>query len=209
MEAYIYQAALLCADCAVITMDEFELFNMLGGSSSPFRRPKPWTDSDAYPQGPYSAGGGEADSPQHCDACGVFLENTLTGDGSRYVNERLIEHARDGSGDRDVLTTWAKYYNAQVYEPGEVTDEDLEFEYSLDDDNWGSVMAWWFTIAGELYTRNETLPAEWKYEPGLRPVDPDDHKAPLVAAVPTAILFEFMKTIESDASRLKSEGKDY
>ena len=100
MEAYIYQVALLCTDCAVITMNEFELFNMLGGSSSPFRRPKPWTDSDAYPQGPYPAGGGEADSPQHCDACGVFLENPLTGDGSRYVNEHLIEHARDGSGER-------------------------------------------------------------------------------------------------------------
>ena len=49
MEAYIYQAALLCADCAVITMNEFELFNMLGGSSSPFRQPKPWTDSDRPP----------------------------------------------------------------------------------------------------------------------------------------------------------------
>src|SRR5436190_15503754 len=46
---YIYQGALLCADCAVITMNEFELFNMLGGSSSPFRRPKPRTDSDSYP----------------------------------------------------------------------------------------------------------------------------------------------------------------
>jgi hypothetical protein len=91
MDAYIYQAALLCADCAVITMNEFELFNMLGGSSSPFRRPKPWTDSDSYPQGPYTAGGGEADTPQHCDACGVFLENPLTTDGSRYVNEQLSD----------------------------------------------------------------------------------------------------------------------
>jgi hypothetical protein len=209
MEAYIYQAALLCTDCAVITMNEFELFNMLGASSSPFRLSKPWTDSDSYPQGPYPAGGGEADSPQHCDACGVFLENPLTGDGSRYVNEQLIEHARDGSGARDVLAVWAKYYNAQVYEPGDVTHEVLEFEYSLDDDEWGSVMAWWFTIAGELYTRNETLPAEWKYEPGIRPVDPDDHKAPLVAAASTAILFEFRKTIELDANRLKAEGKDH
>jgi hypothetical protein len=210
MNAYVYQATLLCENCALERMSEQEFARMLYGSNPwPKYWTKPWTDGDSYPQGPYPNGGGEADSPQHCDACGVFLENPLTGDGSRYVNEHLIEHARDGSGNRDVLTTWAKYYNAQVYEPGEVTHEDLEFEYSLEDDNWGSVMAWWFTIAGELYTRNETLPAEWKYEPGIRPVDPDDHKAPLVAGAPTAILFEFMKTIEPDASRLKAEGKDY
>ena len=70
-------------------------------------------------------------------------------------------------------------------------------------------MAWWFTIAGELYTRNETLPAEWKYEPGLRPVDPDDHKAPLIAGATTATLLGFMEVIQADARRLKAEGKDY
>ena len=38
-------------------------------------------DSDDLPKGPYSNGGGEADTPQHCDGCGAFLENPLTGDG--------------------------------------------------------------------------------------------------------------------------------
>jgi len=28
--------------------------------------------------GPYPDGGGEADAPQHCGGCGVFLENPLT-----------------------------------------------------------------------------------------------------------------------------------
>jgi hypothetical protein len=209
MDAYLYQAALLCADCAVITMNEIELLNMLGGSSSPFRRTKPWTDSDSYPQGPYPDGGGEADTPQHCDACCIFLKNPLTTDGSRYLNEQLIEHARDGSGDADVLASWARYYNAQVYEPGEVTREDLEFEYSLEDDEWGSVMSWWFTIAGELYTRNEALPVEWQYQPGLYPVDPDDRKAPLVASATTETLMRFMEDIEDDVKRLKAEGEDY
>jgi hypothetical protein len=70
-------------------------------------------------------------------------------------------------------------------------------------------MGWWFTIAGELCTRNETLPAEWKYKPGIHPLDLDDHNAPLVAGASTAILFEFMKTIEADAKRLKEAGRDY
>src|SRR5215467_8720050 len=50
-------------------------------------------------EGPYPDDGREADTPQHCDTCGVFLENPLTTEGYRYVNENLIEHARDGDGD--------------------------------------------------------------------------------------------------------------
>lgn len=150
MDAYVYQAALLCKDCASARIQSLEFCNMLYGSNPwPKYWTKPWTDSDSYPQGPYPDGGGEADTPQHCDACGLFLENPLTGDGIRYVNEKLIEHARDGSGKKEVLAAWAKHYIAQFYEPGEATRKDLEFEYSLEDDEWGSCMSWWFTIAGE------------------------------------------------------------
>jgi hypothetical protein len=42
----------------------------------------------------------------------------------------------------------------------------------------------------------------------LHPVDPDDHNAALIAGAPTAALFEFMKTIEADAKRLKEAGRD-
>ena len=210
IDAYVYQAALLCRDCAVATMNEFELHNMFCGSTCGLAAwPHSWQESDYYPQGPYANGGGEADSPQHCDACGVFLENPLTPDGTRYVLEKLVEHARDGSGSAEVLKQWADHYNAHFFEPGNVTLQDLEFESSLDDDDWGSVMAWWFAIAGELYTRDEALPEEWQYKPGLHPVDPDDAQAPLVAGAPAEVLFEFMKTIEADATRLKAEGKDY
>ena len=52
-------------------------------------------------------------------------------------------------------------------------------------------------------------PEEWKYKPGIYPVDPDDHNAPLIAGALTAVLFEFMKTIEADAKRLKEAGRDY
>jgi len=208
MEAYVYQAALLCADCAVITMNEFELFNMLSGSSSPFRRSKPWTDSDRYPQGPYPSGGGEADNPQHCDACGVFLENPLTGDGSRYVNEHLIEHARDGSGDRDVLATWAKYYNAQsaipVKSPARTSSSSTRSTTTTGDLSWPGG-----SQSPASCTPGTKPPAEWKYEPGIRPIDPDDHKAPLVAGATTPTLLGFMEVIEADAGRLKAEGKEY
>lgn len=44
-------------------------------------------DSDDFPKGPYPEGGGEADTPQHCDSCHEFLENPLTSDGMAYVRE--------------------------------------------------------------------------------------------------------------------------
>jgi hypothetical protein len=161
------------------------------------------------PKGPYSNGGGEADTPQHCDGCGVFIENPLTGDGCRYVNEKLCEHARDGSGNAKVLEQWAEHYNAGFHAPGSVTLEDLQFEYSMEDDEWGACMGWWFTIAGELYTRHAPIPEEWQYKPGLHPADPDDHKAPIVAGASTDVLMRLMEDIEDDAKRLKAEGKDY
>ena len=72
-------------------------------------------------------------------------------------------------------------------------------------------MGWWFSIAAELYTRGEDLPEEWKYSPGAagKPVDPDDYHAPMIAGASTKNLFEFVKTVEEDAKRLKAKGKDY
>ncbi len=57
-------------------------------------------------------------------------------------------------------------------------------------------MGWWFAVAGELHTRNETLPEHWKYQPAVQPVDPDNSRAVLFAGTATAALFEFIKTIE-------------
>jgi hypothetical protein len=106
MDAYVYQAALQCEDCASQKMHCLEYVNITMGRQWP--RPG-WHDSTCYPQDPYPSGGGEADSPQHCDACGVFLENPLTGHGTHYVNEKLIEYARDGSGNKDVLAKRAAH----------------------------------------------------------------------------------------------------
>ena len=70
MEAYVYQAAMLCADCAHAIQDRL-------GSSDAHES----LDSGDYPQGPYGDGGGESDTPQHCEKCHVFLENPLTPEG--------------------------------------------------------------------------------------------------------------------------------
>lgn len=92
---YIFQAALYCEDC---------------GKAICARTPKPphldpddessW-DSDDYPKGPYSDGGGEADTPQHCDACHEFLENPLTPDGYAWLAEQ------DSSPP---VRRWRKFY---------------------------------------------------------------------------------------------------
>jgi hypothetical protein len=106
MDVFIYQAALSCVHCGEAQrrhLDQaFKDNDAMPGEDN--------GDSDRYPQGPYPNGGGEADSPQHCDACGVFLENPLTPDGYQYVDEAIARHAIDGWGDREVLKTWAKFY---------------------------------------------------------------------------------------------------
>ena len=65
-------------------------------------------DSDTFPQGPFCDGGGEADCPQHCDECGVFLENPLTPDGVRYVAETI----ENTDPQNDVVRLWAEFYGA-------------------------------------------------------------------------------------------------
>jgi hypothetical protein len=103
--AYIFRAALLCQHCGKVACQTV---------------PKPagmdpnneasW-DSDDYPKGPFIDGGGEADSPQHCDFCGEFLGNPLTPDGDRYVLDALREHAEHGRGDPAVLAEWRDHYD--------------------------------------------------------------------------------------------------
>ena len=114
MKAYAFNASLFCEDCGkrlVAAMDAKETQDN--------------GDSDQYPQGPYPHGGGEADTPQHCEACGVFLENPLTPDGDNYVREKANEHDEGDmawseiadAADRDgqpTLAEWIRFY----YAPG-------------------------------------------------------------------------------------------
>ena len=104
MHVFIFQAALLCEHCA-----------------SEYVRNSPQAidngDSDNYPQGPYSNGGGEADAPQHCDHCRAFLDNPLTDHGRHYVAQALASN----SGAADVLTIWRERYADQLEGFGNVS----------------------------------------------------------------------------------------
>lgn len=82
-EVYIFQAALLCASCATKHMAEWAHLKPAHVDDSDLTR----HDSNEWPNGPYGDGGGEADSPQHCDHCGVFLNNPITCAGQAYVRE--------------------------------------------------------------------------------------------------------------------------
>jgi hypothetical protein len=96
MEVYVYQAALLCASCGKAAQAR-----LLPGMDCRHRL----EDSDSYPQGPYGNGGGEADTPQHCDDCGVFLENPLTKDGQTYVKQAVAR------GKGKCLDEWRDFYS--------------------------------------------------------------------------------------------------
>ena len=97
--AFMYRAALLCEDCGEAVR------TALGPAADT-------GDSDAYPQGPYSDGGGEADSPQHCDTCGVHLDNPLTPDGESYVQEAFEQFAQEGRGQIATLAEWRDAYES-------------------------------------------------------------------------------------------------
>jgi hypothetical protein len=56
----------------------------------------------------YPNGRGEADCPQHCGACGAFLQNALTGDGDDYV---LSNIADDPDCENTVIQQWRQYYD--------------------------------------------------------------------------------------------------
>jgi|SRR5579872_1177043 len=107
MNAYIYQADLLCDRCAKLVMAD----------EQDHRESE---DSDDYPQGPYTNGGGEADCPQHCSSCGLFLENDLTDDGINYVRE-VIRKANPSSPSPAVLE-WSQHYSELCY-CSEIADE--------------------------------------------------------------------------------------
>lgn len=90
MDAYIFNADVYCEDCAADLMDELDKAGE-----------KDTGDSGDYPQGPYSDGGGEADTPQHCASCHVALDNPLTSDGVEYVLEHARESLQEPRADRD------------------------------------------------------------------------------------------------------------
>lgn len=104
MNAYVYQAALYCEPCGVAIRTEL---NVLWPTPD---TPQDEYDSDDYPKGPYADGGGESDSPEHCDSCGAFLRNPLTSDGYAYVRELIAKDTRKPT----VLDDWKEFYGIEV-----------------------------------------------------------------------------------------------
>ena len=97
MDGYIFNADIYCEDCGVDIIDECRERGIDDNG-----------DSNTYPQGPYPHGGGEADAPQHCGSCRVFLENPLTGDGDDYV---LSAIADDPDCENAVTQQWREFYD--------------------------------------------------------------------------------------------------
>ena len=96
MNAYIYQSALYCEECAIDIKNHLRRFSK---HKVPHNPGDEYTyDSEEYPKGPYSNGGGEADCPQYCDGCGEFLENSLTSDGMEYVENKGTVEEREFYG---------------------------------------------------------------------------------------------------------------
>ena len=90
MDAYIYQEALLCSDCAQKILQDREQDDAENGDDY---STDPCNNSDCCPQGPRTDGGGKSDCPEHCDLCYQFLKNPLTGDGERYVRSVIDEES--------------------------------------------------------------------------------------------------------------------
>lgn len=106
MRAFVYQAALYCEECGAAIRAKLAAENKAPVNPDD----ESSYNSDDYPKGPYEDGGGEADRPQHCDACGVFLENPLTDDGVEYVRERIAENPDWANMDGLVLNQWLRHY---------------------------------------------------------------------------------------------------
>ena len=111
MDVYVFQAALYCAKCGGALIRDLRQ-----------RGVEDTGDSDDFPQGPFPDGGGEADTPQHCDSgaqclgaeviggrrVGAFLENPLTGDGEAYVRQSLEETSAS-----PLVRFWAEHYEIE------------------------------------------------------------------------------------------------
>lgn len=89
MRTYVFQAALRCEPCSLAQRDAIREYDRLHPDERCRHgdRREECQDSDCWPHGPYADGGGEADSPSHCDACGVFLENPLTSEGKEFIRQ--------------------------------------------------------------------------------------------------------------------------
>jgi hypothetical protein len=128
MNVYLYKAALWCGPCIIKTLVAERkaapgAVDMLPAvaleqivSVNAFTDESDY-DCDDLPKGPYADGGGEADTPQHCDGCGQFLGNPLTGDGLVYVEHAIrasLTNKRLTGVTSDAVVDWAEFYKDEL-----------------------------------------------------------------------------------------------
>lgn len=110
MDVYMYQAALWCSDCGEKIKED-----LTAEGKAPESPDDEMTfDSDDFPKGPYDASGGEADNPQHCDGCGMFLENDLTGDGRNGLCKMIARKLGEKGKVSEAMREWVEFYDVSV-----------------------------------------------------------------------------------------------
>ena len=99
IDAWAYSAALHCPSCARSAYGD----KLDDGTAR---------DSEGNTPSPVFSDSSEADTPQHCDSCGEFLENSLTNDGVDYVVSALVRHETSNGkdGNAETLKLWSAYY---------------------------------------------------------------------------------------------------
>lgn len=124
MNVYMYAADLWCEECGAKIYDELTE----AGNAPEDPEDDSSFDSDDFPKGPYSDGGGEADSPNHCaagsdcinavDGNGVFLENPLTEVGYEYVKEAAYKyyHTKTHYNPNSPVGEWVQFYEIDTDE---------------------------------------------------------------------------------------------
>lgn len=100
----IYQADIYCEGCAAALRAQLDAEGKRPASHDDHGE---W-DSDDYPLAVDVTE--EADAPQHCAACGEFLENQLTDEGASYVAGALRRYSKTQRGNCVVLDLWANAY---------------------------------------------------------------------------------------------------
>jgi hypothetical protein len=106
----MYAASFYCAPCGEAIRERLTV-----GSEAPTDIDDESSyDSDEFPKGPFADGGGESDTPQHCDSCHVFLENDLTAEGRAYVADAIERAIVDGRSDSVALKEWLLFYDVEL-----------------------------------------------------------------------------------------------
>lgn len=84
-----------------------------------------------------------------------------------------------------------------------------EFRLIANGDVWGNTMIWWFAVAGEMYCRGLSIPADWQYRPGLNPKEADAYETDVLEQASDEALHLFGRALNRYAATLKRAGKNY